>query len=329
MTDKSNYIKVPKPTVILFSLLLLASVGYSVYSLINSSQSSVAGIQTGSSAKVTFSPEKKDRPEFQFYVMSFCPYGNMAEDAIRPVFDLLGDKVDFKPQYIFDKITNLAEYCKMRAGDISQCPQYVENKYFADLKECQKVVGENSKLCLDEKSYIKTGNSTYYASLHGRQEANQDLREICAYNQAANKKDWWAFVDNVNKNCNSDNADTCWEEQAKKANLDTAKITECFNKDAVSLIEAELALTDANKISGSPTMMINGMQFPPENAYTQDGKGSVVMGKVTVTQDKFRTPEGIKQFVCSAFNKKPKECNTTLADLTDTTSAAAAAGGCQ
>jgi len=326
MSEKRNYIKVPKTTVILFGIVFVASLGYSLYSLFTGSQK--PGDTQGATSKITFAPEKKDRPEFQFYVMSFCPYGNMAEDIIKPVYDLLGDKVDFKPQYIFDKITNLTEYCKARAGDITQCSQYVENKYFTTVKECQEVVGQNSKQCLDEKAYIKTGDQTYYASLHGRQEANQNIREICAFNLAGNKKDWWAFIDNTNKNCNYENADTCWEEQAKKANLDTAKITECFNKQTVDLIEKELALTEANKISGSPTMVINGMQFPPENAYTADGKGSVVIGKTTVTQDKYRTPEGVKQFICGGFKKAPKECSTVLADLADS-SAAAAAGGCQ
>lgn len=54
---------------------------------------------------------KTDKPEVNLYVMSFCPYGNKAEDTLKPVYDLLKDKVDFNFHYIVtasgDKITSL------------------------------------------------------------------------------------------------------------------------------------------------------------------------------------------------------------------------------
>jgi hypothetical protein len=43
---------------------------------------------------------QSDTPTLEFYVMSFCPYGNLAEDILEPVFDLLGDKADIVPHYI-------------------------------------------------------------------------------------------------------------------------------------------------------------------------------------------------------------------------------------
>lgn len=45
---------------------------------------------------------KSDRPVVDLYVMSFCPYGNKAEDTIAPVYALLKDKVDFNFRYIVD-----------------------------------------------------------------------------------------------------------------------------------------------------------------------------------------------------------------------------------
>lgn len=256
--------------------------------------------------------------------MSFCPYGNEIEKTLEPIATLLGDKADIQPQYIFEKITNLPNYCKSRSGDPTQCSLYVQNKYFANETECKKVINENTAKCLDEKSYIKAGD-TFYGSLHGRVEANQDVREICAWNLADNKADWWKFVDNVNTACNSQNADTCWEEQAKKAGLDTTKITECFNKDAISLIEKEITLTDKFQVSGSPTLLVNDVKFPPESAYTQDGKGTLTIGKKVITQDKFRTSDTIKEAICTSFKKAPKECNTVIVE---SNSAAPAAGGC-
>lgn len=54
---------------------------------------------------------KNDKPEVDLYVMSFCPYGNKAEDTLKPVYNLLKDKVDFNFHYIVtvegDKISSL------------------------------------------------------------------------------------------------------------------------------------------------------------------------------------------------------------------------------
>lgn len=43
---------------------------------------------------------KSDKPEVNLYVMSFCPYGNKAEDTLKSVYGLLKDKVNFNFYYI-------------------------------------------------------------------------------------------------------------------------------------------------------------------------------------------------------------------------------------
>lgn len=43
---------------------------------------------------------KADKPTVDLYVMSFCPYGNKAEDTMKPVYDLLKNKADFNFHYI-------------------------------------------------------------------------------------------------------------------------------------------------------------------------------------------------------------------------------------
>lgn len=322
MNPKNKYVKIPLINVVIFSVLLIVNFFFSFSVWLKTRSVASAG---SSDAKNTFSATKSDKPKFQFFVMSFCPYGNQIEDVLRPVFDLLGSKADIEPHYIFDKIDgSLSDYCKTRAGDVAQCSLYVQNGYFKDNAECKKIISQNREKCLDEKQYLKIGNN-FYTSLHGRIEANQDVREICAWNQVSDKKQWWEFVKNVNQACTSENADTCWEEQAKKANLDTAKINECFNKEAASLIDKEIALTKQYNVSGSPTLIVNGVNFPPESAYTQDGKGDLLIGKKAYSQAKFRTPDAVKAAICASFNKAPKECNSTLAELSET---ASASGGC-
>jgi len=43
---------------------------------------------------------KSDKPTVDLYVMSFCPYGNKAEDTLKPVYQLLKNKVNFNFRYI-------------------------------------------------------------------------------------------------------------------------------------------------------------------------------------------------------------------------------------
>jgi len=307
--DTANkYVKIPLVGVIVFSLLLAVSAFFAgaAWLKLKGTTSSSTG-----SDKNTFAATKSNKPTFQFFVMSFCPYGNQMEELLKPVYDLIGKSVEIKPQYIFEKIANISDYCKQRSGDVTQCSAYIKAGYFKTESECQKTINESNKSCLDEKNYLKIGD-VFYSSLHGRVEANQDVREICAYNMNDDKANWWKFIENVNQNCDSQNADTCWEEQAKKAGFDTAKITECFNKQAAELIDKEIAETDKYKVSGSPTLLVNGVDFPPESAYTQDGTGSLKIGNKVFTQDQFRSGDAIKEAICASFKKSPKECKTEI-----------------
>lgn len=43
---------------------------------------------------------KTDKPTVDLYVMAFCPFGNKAEDTIKPVYELLKNQVDFNFHYI-------------------------------------------------------------------------------------------------------------------------------------------------------------------------------------------------------------------------------------
>ena len=43
---------------------------------------------------------KTDKPKVDLYVMSFCPYGNQAEDTMLPVYGALKDNVEWNIHYI-------------------------------------------------------------------------------------------------------------------------------------------------------------------------------------------------------------------------------------
>lgn len=54
-----------------------------------------------------------DKPEIDFFVMSYCPYGNIAEEIIEEVYDVLGDSANFKPHYIY--------YANYQGGGSAYC----------------------------------------------------------------------------------------------------------------------------------------------------------------------------------------------------------------
>lgn len=43
---------------------------------------------------------KGDKPQIDFFVMSYCPYGNQAEEAVEKVYRVLKDKAVFMPRYV-------------------------------------------------------------------------------------------------------------------------------------------------------------------------------------------------------------------------------------
>lgn len=45
---------------------------------------------------------KTEKPNVELFVMSFCPYGNKAEDTMISVYELLKEKVDWSIRYIVD-----------------------------------------------------------------------------------------------------------------------------------------------------------------------------------------------------------------------------------
>jgi len=164
---------------------------------------------------------KLERPKLEFFVMSFCPYGKLAEQGVGPVARLLGAKADFEPHYIIYG----PEFCSAYGMTPEQC-------CFA-----------NTTLC----------------SLHGVNEANEDARQLCVLRDF--KSGFWNYVDYVNANCSLDNIESCWKDAAKSAGVNATKVGECFAKDGAALLAAEKAFGDSKQVSASPTVFLNGVVF--------------------------------------------------------------------
>ena len=192
-------------------------------------------------------------PEIKFFITSFDLSNSQVNSSLKSIFDMFDNSVVFSPHFIFEKVSD------------------------ADQR-------------LHPKNYLKTSNGSSYGSLHGRQEANQNIREICALQQTAdNPKSWWSFVDNVNKSCSTANADICWEDQAKSAGLNTSKIIDCFNNDAVAIIENEIATAKLFNVVNSPTIFVNDVVFSNDRL------------NLTINH--------LKTIICDSMNQKAQACH--------------------
>jgi len=179
------------------------------------------------------------KPKVELYVMSFCPYGNKAEDTMLPVYELLKDKVDWNIHYIVS------------------------------------VSGETIN------------------SLHGKPEADQNIREVCVLNEYGLDK-FWKFMTYVNTNCGSDGG--CWEVAATNSGISASTIKSCYDAQGLILMQKEAQASNDAGANGSPTLIINGVKSSSVYSYGNS--------------------ETYKQAICSAFVDAPEECNSVLGSTT-------------
>jgi len=215
---------------------------------------------------------KSDKPEVNLFVMSYCPFGNQAEEIMMPVIDLLGDNINIELHYIIynDYATGYPEYC------------------------------------LDPE---KT-----YCSMHGVEEVNQGIRELCVQKYDPDK--FWNFIEQTNIQTTEQDIEEKWQGIATSLGIDTSKIEICQKDEGVTLLKQELDRTSAlypvqnisahggeeqSNISGSPTMVINGMIY--------DGE---------------RSADAYKEAICSAMENPVAECEQDL-----TTNDTAPNGSCE
>jgi len=207
----------------------------------------------------TESIPKTSKPTVELYVMSFCPYGVQAETLMKPVFDLLGDKADFKVRFI------------------------------------ASVTGT-------------TVDSVQ--SLHGAAEAQEDLRQVCIM-KYYDSKTYWNYLQMFDANCysiasNATALESCWKDAATKAGIDTSKIQTCASgSEGLDLLKADEQLVNQYGITGSPTILINGVQYGGD-----------------------RSSDAFKQGICSGFTTAPTECSQSLTSGSSSGSGTAPSGGC-
>lgn len=210
---------------------------------ITQNQEQTQNQKTKTTSKQTEEIPKSDKPKVELFVMSFCPYGNQAENTMYPVYKSLKNQVDWNIHYIV------------------------------------------------------SGSKGNFKSLHGQEEVDQDIRELCVLNESGMDK-WWEFVIYVNNNCGSDGI--CWKEAAQNAGLDVNKIKTCVDEKDADLLTKEVKATQESGATGSPTLFING--------------------KKSRTVYDYGNSDSYKQTICSAFTQPPSECEQDLGSSSSTSS---------
>ncbi len=142
-----------------------------------------------------------------------------------------------------------------------------------------------------------------YHDGHGDYETQQNKIQACIQEVAGDK--YWeyaaGFVENIYPKCASERNVECDKTESielmKSLGIDDSEVMSCVEDKGEDLIAEHLNRARGYGISGSPSLVINGL-------------------KVNVA----RNSESFKAAVCEAFNEVPEECGESLSSSTTASS---------
>jgi hypothetical protein len=132
-------------------------------------------------------------------------------------------------------------------------------------------------------------------SLHGINEAKEDARQLIIMRDYPAK--FYDYIAQFNANCyqygqDAAKLDVCWKNLSKSLGMDSAKIeSAAYGSAGIELLKAQEALDSKYGVSGSPTLVINGVQ----------------------SQSIYAGTEATQTAICGAFNTAPAVCGTKAA----------------
>ncbi|MFH0808113.1 MAG: thioredoxin domain-containing protein [archaeon] len=138
-------------------------------------------------------------------------------------------------------------------------------------------------------------NAIMYYDGHGPYETQQNKIQACI--QKLDSKNYWnyatGFVTNIYPVCGQSRDIECDKTESIKLmnslGIDSTAVMSCVETQGATLVQADSTKAQNNRVTGSPTIMINGV------------KANVA-----------RNAEAIKAAICSAYNVAPEECANTL-----------------
>ena len=171
---------------------------------------------------------------------------------------------------------------------------------------------------LKDKADIKIYFVDY--SMHGKKELDENLRQYCVQKEEreryADYLSCFVAKGDYNKCLNSAGINKEKIDSCIKSTDNEYKVTESYN-DRKTWLNGQFPLFGIYKklnekyaIQGSPTLVINDSVIVSDSAYCPKDEGI----KCIVAKDIKRSPESIKQLICSSFVSAPKECSTKLSE---------------
>lgn len=136
--------------------------------------------------------------------------------------------------------------------------------------------------------YIGSISNNIITSMHGNEEAHENLREICIREEQPDK--YWNYIQCYIKEGKS--SDCLMSVSANQGELGS-----CINDTARGLAYAQkdFDLANKSKITGSPTLLMDGKTVSEFDFSTNTING--------------RSPEALKDLLCCGFNNKPSFCS--------------------
>jgi hypothetical protein len=167
------------------------------------------------------------------------------------------------------------------------------------------LLGKKADIAIRYIATVQGSSIDTVQSLHGTSEAQEDARQLCIARHFPDK--FLRYLSAFNEQCYPMSSDAarlvfCQKNVTAVLGIPDATVEQCAaGSEGILLLKADETRSTTNRVSGSPTLLINGQVY----------SGA-------------RTPEAYKQAICAHFDVAPPECSTTLSSQ----SAVGASGGC-
>ncbi len=163
-----------------------------------------------------------EKVKLDFHIMSKCPFGVKVLQAVTPVIEKMGDRVDFNVYYIG----------REKDGEIT--------------------------------------------SMHGEQEIKGDILQLCA-KETSDQEKWLEFLKCQNENWRK--IPEGWEDCAKSAKIDAAKMKSCSEgEQGKKLLKESINVSNEKKATGSPTIFLDGESY--RGGRSESSFGRAICGKM-------------------------------------------------
>ncbi len=143
-------------------------------------------------------------------------------------------------------------------------------------------------------------------SMHGKTEAQENLRQICIREEQSDN--YWDYV-------------SCFMKEGDSAgclinsNIEITELESCMSSSrGIGYANEDFELADQNSVTGSPSLFMNGLKV--------DESGFASALGLTM-----RSAELIKTLICCGFSSEPSVCSQTLTSESASTGLSSTYGG--